>query len=84
MVATFSQQFKTIFRKNLTNHIRTKSFMRELINIAVIVAVIIVLDKTGSNGDNAQSIPFYMSIAITLFSRGVAITWVGERQSRQT
>lgn len=25
-----------------------------------------------------------MSIAITLFSRGVAITWVGERESRQT
>ena len=24
-----------------------------------------------------------MSIAITLFSRGVAISWVGERQSRQ-
>jgi hypothetical protein len=25
-----------------------------------------------------------MGIAITLFCRGVAMTWVGERQSRQT
>ena len=78
MAATFLQQFKTIFFKNLRNHFRTRSFFRELINIAIIVGVIIVLDKTGGeNSNNSQSIPFYMSIAITLFSRGVAISWVG-------
>lgn len=47
------------------------------------IAIIIILDKTGSSASSQQPIPFFMGIAITLFCRGVALTWVNERQSRQ-
>lgn len=46
------------------------------------LVVIIVLDKAGGQGVVGQ-IPFYMTIAIMLFCRGVGLTWVGERQSKQ-
>jgi len=44
-------------------------------------AVIVVLRKTGGNGQN--NIPVYMSIAIMLFCRGVAMSWVSEKQTKQ-
>jgi hypothetical protein len=84
MVATFGQQFRAIFRKNLVIHFRSRALFREMLNLAIILAVVIVIDKTGNEASSKQQIPFYMSIAIMLFCRGVALSWVGERQSRQS
>ena len=83
MVASFQQQFKTVFGKNIKIHIRSRALLREMINLAVVIAVVVVLFKVGNQSGSKQQIPFYMGIAIMLFCRGVAITWVGERQARQ-
>jgi len=46
-------------------------------------AVVVVLRKTGNATTSQQYIPVYMSIAIMLFCRGVALNWVGEKQNKQ-
>jgi len=84
MVATFGQQFRTIFRKNVIIHFRSRALFREMLNLAIVLAVVIVIDKVSNQPSSKNQIPFYMSIAIMLFCRGVAINWVGERQSRQS
>lgn len=76
MTATFKQQFTTIFRKNVKVHLRSRALLKELMNLAIVIAVVIVLDKVGNESNSAQSIPFYMAIAIMLFCRGVALSWV--------
>ena len=75
-MSSFMLQFKTVLRKNLLLNYRTKATFRELINIGIIFGVIIAL--TYSNGSNSkQVIPIYMSLAILMFCRGVAMSWVG-------
>lgn len=83
MTTDFMQQFKAIFRKNVKVHIRSRALIRELINLGIVVAVVIVLDKAGNENNSNQSIPFYMGIAIMLFCRGVALSWCNEKQSKQ-
>jgi hypothetical protein len=48
MVASFGQQFRTTFRKNISIHIRSRSFLKELVNVAIIIGVVIILSKTGN------------------------------------
>lgn len=76
MTANFKQQFRTVFRKNITVHFRSRALIKELFNLAIVIAVVIVLDKAGNQSNSSQSIPFYMGIAIMLFCRGVALSWV--------
>ena len=42
-----------------------------------------ILSKIGDTQRNAQYIPIYMSFAIVMFCRGVALNWVNEKQSKQ-
>lgn len=48
MTATFKQQFLTIFRKNIKVHLRSRALIKELFNLAIVIAVVIVLDKIGN------------------------------------
>lgn len=59
---------------------KTKEFLRELLSVAIFAGVIIALNTLGSTKD---TIPFYMTMAITSYSRAMVIAWVGERQTRQ-
>ena len=76
MPASFLQQFRTVFRKNIMIHLRSRAIVKELFNLAIVIAVVLVLDKAGNQSNSQQSIPFYMGIAIMLFCRGVALSWV--------
>lgn len=78
----FIEQFKAILKKNIIIHLRSGAFFKEVVNIVIMLVVIIVINKTEALGISAQ-IPFYMSIAIMLFCKGVGQTWVAERQSKQ-
>ncbi len=82
MPNNFAQQFKTIFSKNFRMNWRSKASMKELVNLAIMVGVVAAL-KASSNSTSTQYIPIYMSIAIMMFCRGVALSWVGEKQSKQ-
>ncbi len=48
MAVTFGQQFRTILRKNIKIHIRSRALLRELINLAIVIGVVLVLDKAGN------------------------------------
>ncbi len=82
MSGSFLGQFKAIFIKNIRVHLRSRALLKELGNLAIMLGVIIALDKAGGQDVDGQ-IPFYMTIAIMLFCRGVGLTWVSERQNKQ-
>jgi hypothetical protein len=69
-----------VLKKNFLMNYKTKEFLRELISVAIFAGVIIALNELGSTKD---TIPFYMTMAITSYSRAMVIAWVGERQTRQ-
>lgn len=48
MASSFVQQFRAIFRKNIQVHIRSRALLKEIINLAIVIAVIIVLNKAGN------------------------------------
>jgi hypothetical protein len=81
MPATFSQQFKAVLRKNILLNIRTRGTLREIVNLLIMFAIIVVLRKFGGTAES--NIPIYMSIAIMLYCRGVALSWVSEKQTKQ-
>ena len=81
-MGSFMLQFTTIFRKNVLLNFRTRTTFRELINIGIIFGVIIALSYS-SGSSSKQVIPVYMSLAILMFCRGVAMSWVAEKQAKQ-
>lgn len=74
MVVSFSQQFVTIFKKNVKNAIRTRSFLKEVIALCIIAGLSIALKYGG--GSSTSYIPAYMPLAILLFCRGAVQNWV--------
>lgn len=48
MAASFMQQFRAIFRKNIQVHLRSRALLKEIINLAIVIAVVIVLSKAGN------------------------------------
>ena len=82
MGISFKQQVSAIFAKNLKTNWRSRATLKELVNLAIMVGVVVALKSSGSS-NNTQFIPIYMSIAIMMFCRGVALSWVGEKQSKQ-
>ena len=56
--------------------------LKEQVNILLMLRVVLALSKSG-NSDSSQYIPVYMSIAIMMFCRGVALNWVAEKQTKQ-
>lgn len=82
MTADFRQQVKAIFRKNILVSWRSRATLKELVNLGIMVGVVIAL-KASSSNNSSQFIPVYMSIAIMMFCRGVALSWVGEKQNKQ-
>lgn len=83
MAANFMQQFRAVLRKNLKVNYRSRGTIKELVNLLVMFGVVMALSKTGNSSTSEQYIPIYMSIAIMMFCRGVAMNWVGEKQSKQ-
>lgn len=80
MRISFIQLFSTLFRKHLLNHARNRSFIKELIAIAIVSGLIIALKVGGGNG--LSYIPIYMPLALMLFCRGSVQTWVSEKQQK--
>jgi len=76
MGVELKQQFKTILMKNITISLKSRAFLKELINVLVMYAFVMILVKVGSTQRNSQYIPVYMSFAIVMFCRGVALNWV--------
>lgn len=77
----FIRQTRTVLARNFLLNWRTKEFLRELVTVVIFIAVIGVIFKVGENSDSV--IPFYMTLAITSYSRAMVISWVSERQTRQ-
>jgi len=75
MVVSFSQQFSTIFIKNVKNSVRTKSFLKEVVALFIIAGLSIGLKYGG--GNSSSYVPVYMPLAILLFCRGAVQSWVG-------
>lgn len=82
MGTNFRQQFRTILIKNIKINLRSRATLKELFNIAIMIGVVAALSSTKSS-NSSQFIPIYMSMAIMMFCRGVALSWVGEKQSKQ-
>jgi hypothetical protein len=82
MPTSFRQQFRAILLKNIKINLRSKATLKELVNIGIMIGVVAAINSTGSSS-SSQFIPIYMSIAIMMFCRGVALSWVGEKQSKQ-
>lgn len=82
MGISYKQQVSAIFAKNLKTNWRSRATLKELVNLAIMVGVVVALKSSGSSS-STQFIPIYMSIAIMMFCRGVALSWVGEKQSKQ-
>jgi hypothetical protein len=82
MGVNFRQQFRAIFLKNLKVNWRSRASLRELLNLVIMIGVVVALKSSGGS-NSSQFIPIYMSIAIMMFCRGVALNWVGEKQSKQ-
>jgi hypothetical protein len=74
MPVSFSQQFLAIFKKNIKNTIRTKSFFKEVFALCIIAGLSIALRYGG--GNSQSYIPAYMPLAILLFCRGAVQSWV--------
>lgn len=66
--------------KNWITNFRTKEFIRENISV-IILSVFIVVSEM--NDPNRFESPFYLAIAITSYSRGVAVHWLEEKESHQ-
>jgi len=78
MKVSFYQQFSTLFGKHLLNHIRDRTFFKELIGLVIVAGLCIALKLGGGNG--LSYIPVYMPLALMLFCRGSVLTWVAEKQ----
>lgn len=76
------QQIRILLGKNWKIAWRSKTMLKEQINILLMLGVVLALSKSG-NSDSSQYIPVYMSIAIMMFCRGVALNWVAQKQTKQ-
>ena len=61
---------------------RNKDFIRELIVVGIFVALLAVINQFNNTGAKS-TMAFYITLAITSYSRTMVIAWVGERQTRQ-
>ncbi len=80
MGSVFIQQFITIFIKNAKLHLRSYAFLKQLLNLAFGVGLVILLVKLQSSG----LIPLVMSLSVMLLCRGVAFTWVEDRSEHHS
>lgn len=80
MGSVFIQQFITIFIKNAKLHLRSYAFLKQLLNLAFAVGLVILLVKLQSSG----LIPLVMSLSVMLLCRGVAFTWVEDRSEHHS
>ena len=79
-IIMFFRQFKAIQAKNWITNFRTKEFIRENISIIILSVFIVISEKQDPNRFES---PFYLAIAITSYSRGVALHWLDEKESHQ-
>ena len=75
MAGSSLQQIRILVGKNWKIAWRSRTMLKEQVNILLMLGVVLALSKSG-NSDSSQYIPVYMSIAIMMFCRGVALNWV--------
>lgn len=75
MAGSSGQQIRVLLAKNWKVAWRSRTMLKEQVNILVMLGVVLALSKSG-NSNSSQFIPVYMSIAIMMFCRGVALNWV--------
>lgn len=68
----FWQQFWAILRKNLLLNYRTKDYLKQLILIVILLALIYV--SPPSNSDPTR-LP-YMALSMMGYAQGMALMWV--------
>lgn len=69
-------QVKGILWKSFLVGKRTKEFLRELISVAILGALVCTMEHLNPND---MSTPFYISMAIIGYSRSVIFLWVNEK-----
>jgi hypothetical protein len=69
----FVRQFLAIQAKNWMINARTREYIRENVSVLILSVFIIISEHTDPNSFQT---PFYLGIAITSYSRAIAVLWL--------
>lgn len=76
----FLKQVLAIQAKNWTVNARTKEYIRENVSVIILSIFIVISERMQPNSFQT---PFYLGIAVTSYSRAVAVLWLDEKESHQ-